>query len=307
MPNRKHAHPRASRCAADARKLPGDFKFEFKCWHHNISDKDLIADLRQVARQMGVRTLTTSEYRSQSKFSPATLTNRFGSWNKSLKKAGLELSKNHNVPPDLVVADIRRVARKLKTTSLGNRQYLAVGKFSRSLILRCFASWELAVHAAGLEAMRLYRISDNALFENLEHLWRMLGRQPTCLELSRPMSKFSSSPYTNRFGGMQKAARAFIKWKARNPHHKSAAAAQRPLRGAAIPRHKTGRSVSVQLRYRILRRDKFKCRACGRSPATHHNVDLEVDHIVPWSAGGETVVKNLQALCQKCNRGKSNL
>ena len=32
-----------------------------------------------------------------------------------------------------------------------------------------------------------------------------------------------------------------------------------------------------------------------------------MDHVVPWSLGGETVIENLQVLCEQCNVGKSNL
>lgn len=39
---------------------------------------------------------------------------------------------------------------------------------------------------------------------------------------------------------------------------------------------------------------------------TSEGVTLEVDHIIPVSKGGKTVMTNLQALCWDCNRGKSN-
>ncbi|QKE39815.1 MAG: HNH endonuclease [Ferrovum myxofaciens] len=31
---------------------------------------------------------------------------------------------------------------------------------------------------------------------------------------------------------------------------------------------------------------------------------MEIDHIFPWSEGGETIEENLQSLCFDCNRGK---
>lgn len=67
-----------------------------------------------------------------------------------------------------------------------------------------------------------------------------------------------------------------------------------------IERAKMGDS----LRYDVLKRDKFKCQICGRT--SKDNVKLEVDHIIPVSKGGKTEISNLQTLCERCNRGKSN-
>jgi HNH endonuclease len=67
----------------------------------------------------------------------------------------------------------------------------------------------------------------------------------------------------------------------------------------------TPRTPSLGLRHRILKRDNFKCTHCGRSPATHPNVILHIDHILPWSKGGPTTPDNLQTLCDQCNRGKA--
>ena len=66
------------------------------------------------------------------------------------------------------------------------------------------------------------------------------------------------------------------------------------------------RTISDKLRYTVLKRDNFKCCACGASPAKDPSVELHIDHIIPWSKGGETVLENLQTLCSRCNIGKSN-
>jgi 5-methylcytosine-specific restriction endonuclease McrA len=51
-------------------------------------------------------------------------------------------------------------------------------------------------------------------------------------------------------------------------------------------------------------RDRFRCLACGRSPATHLNVELHADHILAVANDGKTTLENLQTLCQDCNLGK---
>ena len=69
---------------------------------------------------------------------------------------------------------------------------------------------------------------------------------------------------------------------------------------------RSSRVISDKLRYTVLKRDNFKCCACGASPAKDPSVELHIDHIVPWSKGGETTLENLQTLCSRCNIGKSD-
>jgi hypothetical protein len=57
--------------------------------------------------------------------------------------------------------------------------------------------------------------------------------------------------------------------------------------------------------WEILARDRWMCCSCGRS-VKEHGITLHVDHIIPRSKGGSDNRENLQALCMKCNIGKSN-
>jgi 5-methylcytosine-specific restriction endonuclease McrA len=51
-----------------------------------------------------------------------------------------------------------------------------------------------------------------------------------------------------------------------------------------------------------MERDDFMCKLCNRG--NDDGVRLEVDHIIPISKGGKTIMDNLQTLCKDCNRGK---
>jgi 5-methylcytosine-specific restriction endonuclease McrA len=70
---------------------------------------------------------------------------------------------------------------------------------------------------------------------------------------------------------------------------------------------KTSRTPSLRLRFQVFRRDNFRCVKCGRSPAMIPGLELEADHIKPYSKGGETIFDNLQTLCKDCNQGKADI
>ena len=64
--------------------------------------------------------------------------------------------------------------------------------------------------------------------------------------------------------------------------------------------------MTSSLREEILERDDYTCQNCGISIKDEPNLLLEIDHIIPVSKGGMTTEDNLQTLCWRCNRSKSN-
>jgi hypothetical protein len=61
------------------------------------------------------------------------------------------------------------------------------------------------------------------------------------------------------------------------------------------PRHRIPEKVRIE----IWQRDGGKCAKCGSREK------LEYDHIVPLSKGGSNTARNIELLCEKCNRTKS--
>lgn len=66
------------------------------------------------------------------------------------------------------------------------------------------------------------------------------------------------------------------------------------------------KTIPPKIALKVLKRDNYKCCICGKSPSTHPELSLEVDHILPISKGGTNDIENLQTLCIYCNRGKGN-
>ena len=58
-----------------------------------------------------------------------------------------------------------------------------------------------------------------------------------------------------------------------------------------------------QQRLYVLERDGFQCRYCDVS-ITIDTANL--DHVLPYKLGGDTLVANLVACCQECNKLKGN-
>ena len=68
------------------------------------------------------------------------------------------------------------------------------------------------------------------------------------------------------------------------------------------PSRGTRSAISQKIRYLVLQKCQFRCRACGRG--AEDGVKLVIDHLLPVDWGGDNSIDNLQALCEGCNQGK---
>ena len=58
--------------------------------------------------------------------------------------------------------------------------------------------------------------------------------------------------------------------------------------------------IPESVRIEVWRRDQGQCASCGSRE------NLEYDHIVPVSRGGSNTSRNVELLCEECNRSKGN-
>jgi len=71
--------------------------------------------------------------------------------------------------------------------------------------------------------------------------------------------------------------------------HQECASEPLPLRRERIPE---------RVRVAVWRRDQGRCARCGRREK------LEYDHIIPVAEGGGSTARNIELLCERCNRSK---
>ena len=65
-------------------------------------------------------------------------------------------------------------------------------------------------------------------------------------------------------------------------------------------RSSTERYIPANVKREVWRRDEGKCVECGSKN------NLENDHIIPVTKGGSSTARNIQLLCERCNRAKSD-
>jgi hypothetical protein len=301
-------------------------------YHRNVSDEELINDILRVAKLCNTDRLSRSTYTKYGNYGPTTICKRFGSWNNALGKAGLsiylqEFGKHKQCENDEdFFEDMRRVASQLQKTYITSGEYKQYGQYDCSSKLHRFGSWNAILEKADLSPspFRLGKgkeISDEELFQDIERVWVKLGRQPTITDVKNGEFSFGQNTFVRRFGGWRGTLEAFVKYINSEDETKPVndEIEDKPYGETSPPTkeiqattphkssHKTTRDINLRLRFKVMQRDNFKCCICGKSPATSPNVTLHIDHIKPWSKGGETTIDNLQTLCSDCNLGKSDL
>jgi len=228
-----------------------------------------------------------------------------------------------NIPDEALLEDLRRVARLVGKPTLTLSEYAKHGRYCDVTVRNRFGSWKDALLRIGKSPGVEQNATRDDLLYNILAVWVQLGRQPELKDMRRPVSKFSVQPYVSRFGSWSRALDVFGEWLhwGDPPWYEEARAAQRAEEEAAAARAaeerrrdrrgdrrakgRKRRQPNLRQRFQVMRRDGFRCRICGRSPASHPGVQLDIDHIVPWSKGGETAIGNLQTLCSDCNQGKA--
>ncbi len=312
-------------------------KFELRRLE-SYDEDSLLAELRRVAPLVDTPHIPRAAFNRLAKASASVIVRRFGTWEKALERAGLRhrysgapISRKHSaegrqaLTDDQLIQDLKDVALELGGAPLTIEGYNRHGRANAETIRRRFGSWWKALEMASLPMSNLgKRYSEGDYFENLLSIWTQYGRQPSYAEMDRPPSRIPSGAYEARWGTWRKALRAFVDRvnvdleERREPPipasseelrtHSGTRLSLTPTRTGGRLSRTTGadrRTISLGLRYEVLRRDRFRCSLCGTSPASQLRCELHVDHVVPFSRGGKTVAANLRTLCADCNLGKA--
>jgi len=276
----------------------------------NYSDETLINEIKRVALLFEGQRFTQKKFLEQSKVHVSTVRRRFGSWENALDLAGIDektAPRLTSVSREMVIQAILLQAQEFPETSPTLESIARRLGVHKTTLAGKYGSWQGLLLEVGLNPVPLgRRYTEEECFENIIALWTFYARQPTFAELNQAPSTVGSKAYVTRWGGWRAALSAFIKYVNQPSTSLSAIPSESPQHQPEVAPSPISRSISLSLRYKVLCRDHFKCVICGRSPAKDHNVELHIDHIKPWSKGGQNTEENLRTLCFDCNLGKGD-
>src|SRR5438876_7075401 len=144
-----------------------------------------------------------------------------------------------------------------------------------STIIERFGSWKKALSIIGIEGGHKREYTVEELVLNLEAVWKRVGRPPGHRQIGKIGAKISCHPYKRIWGSVRKACEALSKF------HRGDITRTKLLEGDPdIPQRRT---LKLDVRWRVLKRDNYRCVVCGANPAANHGVQLHIDHIISVS------------------------
>ena len=237
-------------------------KFELNDYHRNISDQELIQDVQDVAKSLGKDTLTGSEYSLHGKYYDSTLRRRFGSWKKVLEACNLETVGHNfkcNISNEEMITDLKRVAGIVNLESPTQESYDKYGKYHSATLCRKYGSWNNVLKFAGMKLNLNRKMSNEEMFEEIERVWIIVGKQPTATDMKSGISKYSLNSYVRRFGGWRKALEAFVDFINSDTTTLTGEGAENKNTQTVTcslsennEYHKTPRDINLRLRFKVL-------------------------------------------------------
>lgn len=207
-------------------------------------------------------------------------------------------AKRVRITDEQVLSSVKEYAKSVNYRYFSTTEYNKwKGRTARSdTIIERFGSWKKVLALLGVEGGRERKYSVEQLVDNLENIWKQLKYPPGKRQIGKLGLKISEHPYKIIWGSVRKACECLAAF------HEGKLSREQLLKGTISACSR--RTIPLNIRWVVLKRDKYKCVKCGKAPSVDHKVELEIDHIRPIAKGGTNNVENLQTLCKDCNQGK---
>jgi hypothetical protein len=221
---------------------------------------------------------------------------------------------------DEIVSELTNAAKRFDLKEFTCKEFNAGASIKHSTVLREFGDWSKAMAVLkeylsekGIELQSRKKpkrndyISDKRMFDEMERIWKRIGHRPSRIEWASENPQFNYNTLCRHFNGWRKACFKFIEYKmGKAVLDGDAVKATKDISTVRIKAKEERREAPLKMRLKVLQKDNFRCVLCGKSPAINPGTVLHVDHLIPFSKNGKTVISNLRTLCAECNWGKGN-
>lgn len=170
----------------------------------SIPESELLDELIRLSTELG-RTPTSRDVAEKGEYAPSNYSNKFGSWNRAVREAGLEPTRRRDIPKDELLTELKRLADELGHAPTVEEMKQR-GKFGVSTYSKEFGSWNDALQEADLELNRRQNVDESKLLEEVSRLYDEFDRSPSADIMSRN-GDFAVSTYRRVFGSWNNALR----------------------------------------------------------------------------------------------------
>lgn len=123
-------------------------KFEVRKVNRNISNEELLADVKNIASKYELKTMSQDVYAQYGKYHPCTFIRRFGSWFNVLELCGLMPSRSRiNIPNEDLFANLEHIWLTLGRQPKYSEIEKPLSLFSVGTYEQRFGSWYNALDA----------------------------------------------------------------------------------------------------------------------------------------------------------------
>lgn len=123
-------------------------KYQLKQFNRNILDDELIDDLKRVAEKLGLNKISSRQYNDNgAKYTAGTIVTRFGTWNKALEMADLNLVQQRDVSEEDLFKNLEDVWLNVGKQPTFRNMKPPTSKYSTYQYIAKFGTWIKALEA----------------------------------------------------------------------------------------------------------------------------------------------------------------
>ena len=123
-------------------------QYKLKEFNRNVPDNELIDDLKRVAEKLGLNKISSRQYNDNgAKYTAGTIATRFGTWNKALEMAGLNMVHQRHVSEEDLFRNLEDVWPNIGKQPTFRNMKPPISKYSIYQYEARFGSWIKALEA----------------------------------------------------------------------------------------------------------------------------------------------------------------